>query len=671
MKTIVHVCAIAFLSPLVESNEFGTRQHSRLTATEEYEEQTVDNASNLFAPAPKNAKSGKTKVKKLRSKLKNQKRQPKKKQPNPLEDGVDYRGQTFRFCTPGLDCPVNPKLHRYDEWLAPGIDAASRNLEPGQWRNFTQAERQFAFTHPEEFAPVRFISKGDSGIEPLQDHPNKDTLASEVLNREVPVPVFTSLGFSHYNHYTVEEILANGENETGEDENGNPLRIRDYMPADGLLILHEGKIVYENYFDHDGSGVKVSPMKKYGRFTRHRMFSATKSLTGTLVNMLAEDGSIHSLDDKITEYIPFLKESKGFKDATIRELLDMTISIAPGTDEDLGCDFSDYEKSEKNARRDKYGYVVSEDLVISDCVSGVLAALSRQPTLLASGATPDPPFALDAPYYIMSDSNPVGNRAGLQQMRKGKYEPGDRFEYLTQKTEVLGWLADTLTNYSSAEYFSEKIWSKLGAESDAVIEIDDLRFNWWGGGVAATLRDAGRFGEAIRLLGKNAKGDQVIPESVIEDVRNNGNASQYALSTYSVLNCLVEPRATYTFDGTNFFECSNVTVTSWLEAMDYPTDGTTKTNLGYTYRNQFRSIVDKSSSQSGTGVMYLEGVHGQNVWIDQNAKLTIARFGSGNPNFSNSAPDNAAGPASLDMAKARAFYEIAAYFIENIEDAKL
>lgn len=102
---------------------------------------------------------------------------------------------------------------------------------------------QFAFTHPEEFAPVRFISKGDSGIEPLQDHPNKDTLASEVLNREVPVPVFTSLGFSHYNHYTVEEILANGENETGEDENGNPLRIRDYMPADGLLILHEGKIV--------------------------------------------------------------------------------------------------------------------------------------------------------------------------------------------------------------------------------------------------------------------------------------------------------------------------------------------------------------------------------------------------------------------------------------------
>lgn len=56
-------------------------------------------------------------------------------------------------------------------------------------------------------------------------------------------------------------------------------------------------------------------------------------------------------------------------------------------------------------------------------------------------------------------------------MRKGKYEPGDRFEYLTQKTEVLGWLADTLTNYSSAEYFSEKIWSKLGAESDAVIEV--------------------------------------------------------------------------------------------------------------------------------------------------------------------------------------------------------
>mmetsp|Transcript_24199 Transcript_24199/g.54086 ORF Transcript_24199/g.54086 Transcript_24199/m.54086 type:complete len:866 (-) Transcript_24199:216-2813(-) len=57
MKTIVGAGAVAFLlSSLVKSNELGTRQHSRLTS-EEYDEQTVDNTPNLFAPAPKAHKS--------------------------------------------------------------------------------------------------------------------------------------------------------------------------------------------------------------------------------------------------------------------------------------------------------------------------------------------------------------------------------------------------------------------------------------------------------------------------------------------------------------------------------------------------------------------------------------------------------------------------------------
>ena len=107
MKTIVGASAIAFLSSLVRANEFGTRQHSRLTS-EEYDEQTVDNASNLFAQ--KNTKSHKSKGSKMKSKY--QKKPGRGEQPNPLEDGVDYPGQTFRFCKPGLNCPENPKLHR-------------------------------------------------------------------------------------------------------------------------------------------------------------------------------------------------------------------------------------------------------------------------------------------------------------------------------------------------------------------------------------------------------------------------------------------------------------------------------------------------------------------------------------------------------------------------------
>jgi len=60
--------------------------------------------------------------------------------------------------------------------------------------------------------------------------------------------------------------------------------------------------------------------------TCHLIISVSKSVTGTLAGKLVMDGRLNP-DAKVVDYIPELKNSLGFAEATVREVLDMTTSI--------------------------------------------------------------------------------------------------------------------------------------------------------------------------------------------------------------------------------------------------------------------------------------------------------------------------------------------------------
>ena len=49
---------------------------------------------------------------------------------------------------------------------------------------------------------------------------------------------------------------------------------------------------------------------------------------------------------------------------------------------------------------------------------------------------------------------------------------GAEFHYRTPNSDVLGWLIARVTKKSPAEVLSERIWSKLGAEKDAYLQVD-------------------------------------------------------------------------------------------------------------------------------------------------------------------------------------------------------
>jgi Beta-lactamase len=83
--------------------------------------------------------------------------------------------------------------------------------------------------------------------------------------------------------------------------------------ADGIVVLHRGRIVFERYF-----GV-LEPHKQ------HIAMSVTKSFTGVLAGILVAEGKLDPAAP-VTAYVPELEPS-AFGDATVAQVMDMTSGL--------------------------------------------------------------------------------------------------------------------------------------------------------------------------------------------------------------------------------------------------------------------------------------------------------------------------------------------------------
>lgn len=82
----------------------------------------------------------------------------------------------------------------------------------------------------------------------------------------------------------------------------------------GLLVIKDGKIAYERYgLGNSKESLWIS-------------FSVAKSVTSMLVGAAIKDGYIESVDEKVTDYLPRLKNSP-YDQATIRNLMQMSSGV--------------------------------------------------------------------------------------------------------------------------------------------------------------------------------------------------------------------------------------------------------------------------------------------------------------------------------------------------------
>jgi CubicO group peptidase (beta-lactamase class C family) len=83
-----------------------------------------------------------------------------------------------------------------------------------------------------------------------------------------------------------------------------------------FLVIQDGKILYENYFNNTQRDSIVTS------------FSVAKSFDSALIGIAIQEGYIHSVNDPITRYLPELGERDSrFKEITIRHLLLMASGL--------------------------------------------------------------------------------------------------------------------------------------------------------------------------------------------------------------------------------------------------------------------------------------------------------------------------------------------------------
>ena len=165
------------------------------------------------------------------------------------------------------------------------------------------------------------------------------------------------------------------------------------------------------------------------------------------------------------------------------------------------------------------GKIKSLDQPVSDFLTEFSKGLAANLTVgdlssMASGLNWDEayysPFSITTRAYFDDD---------LEELMLGvnvKDQPGKSYKYLSGNTQLLGMVIKKATGTTLSEYLSDSFWKPLGAENEALWQIDsedsDLEKAYCC--VASNARDFARFGKLYKDHGK-WNGQQILDSSFI------------------------------------------------------------------------------------------------------------------------------------------------------------
>ena len=225
--------------------------------------------------------------------------------------------------------------------------------------------------------------------------------------------------------------------------------------TDAVVVLHDGQIVFEQYFNGMTEDVP------------HLLMSVSKSVVGCVAGILIDQGLLDA-EEQVKTYAPEVAGS-GYDGATVRNLLDMRTGVA----------FSEeYTNPTAEVRvMERYmGWRPGED---DDAAVGMYAYLA---TLGLSG------------------------------------DHGGSFVYRSADTDMLGWVCERAGGARMADLISRLVWQPMGAEFDAEITCDGVGSAIHDGGLSARARDLARFGQLLLDDGRVGD-SSVVPAPWIRQAR--------------------------------------------------------------------------------------------------------------------------------------------------------
>ncbi len=193
-------------------------------------------------------------------------------------------------------------------------------------------------------------------------------------------------------------------------------------------------------------------------FDQRISWSMSKSFLSALFGIAIEEGHIKSIHELVTAYVPELKGS-GYDGITIKNVLQMSSGVA--FNENYQDFFSD---------------------------------INRMGRLLALGGSFDE-FA--------------GSLVN-------ECEQGTYMHYVSMDTHVIGMVLRKATGRPVAEYFKEKLWSKMGTEQDAYFITDSTGEPMVLGGLNMLTRDYAKLGKLFMDDGR-WNNQQLVPMNWVKD----------------------------------------------------------------------------------------------------------------------------------------------------------
>jgi CubicO group peptidase (beta-lactamase class C family) len=261
----------------------------------------------------------------------------------------------------------------------------------------------------------------------------------------------------------------------------------DPVPLRDLTFTDRGRAIsLESFLEQNRvSGLLVlkdgrikTELYRYGNTakTRWMSMSIAKSVTSTLIGAALRQGKIRSLDDSVTRYVPSLAGS-AYAGVTVRDVLMMASGAR-------------WNETYTNPASDRRKLLEAQISQVPGSALAVMRALPRAA------------------------------------------EPGSVNRYSTGETQVAAELLRGAIGMPLANYFAERIWNRVGMESDATWWLDSPDGTEIGGsGISATLRDYGRFG--LFILNDGVVGrDSILPsgwvrEATTPKVLKGGRALDY------------------------------------------------------------------------------------------------------------------------------------------------
>lgn len=332
---------------------------------------------------------------------------------------------------------------------------ASDEAKPDELMPVSVAREGFTPVQAEKLAPQFYdvsvaVSGGDASLFGLLNYPELSTTAvvartGAVMELEVAEnPAIGNVRFqTDLGDKSLDEYLADSRSR-----------------VQGFIVVHQGRIVYEHY-----PGMRPNDY--------HMWMSTAKTTASLMVRLLEEEGLI-DVNQSLTSYLPWLKDTD-WEGVKVIDVLDM--------------------KSGLN--------------ILEDRATRVDPGSIANRMLLSNGGLPYNGVVEKLPDVIASAVRVI--------------PPSQAYEYSSINTLLLVYLAEAVTGRRWNDLFHERVWSKMGVEGDMIMGVNSQGLAMAHGEANTRLRDMARFGMLYTPSWNKVARERIVSESYVRQLSAGGD----------------------------------------------------------------------------------------------------------------------------------------------------